>query len=163
MNTGLLRRKPDSGLGNIRSNPSSPSHNIDWVLLGTQSLLAVIGLFVVYSASVSKTSNPYLFVTRQEIFLIVAIVAMVITMAVDYEVWKERARFLYGLTVMLLVLVILLGAVSSGATLSFDIGPLKFQPAEFAKITTLLVLAAYLGDEERNEDGLSYSRFIGGL
>ena len=33
MAVGLMQRKPDSGLGNIRSSASSPSRNIDWVLL----------------------------------------------------------------------------------------------------------------------------------
>ena len=51
------------------------------------------------------------------------------------------------------MLVILIGAVSEGARLSFDLGPLKVQPAEFAKVTTLLALAAYLSDEDRTDDG----------
>jgi rod shape determining protein RodA len=163
MAVGLLHRRPDSGLGNIRASASSPGRNIDWVLLGAQSVLAVIGLFVIYSASYSKFSNPYLYVTRQEIFLIAAVVAMVVVMSIDYDVWKDKAKFLYGITIMLLVLVILLGTVSQGARLSFDIGPLKLQPAELAKVTTLLALAAYLSQEERTEDGLPYARFVGGL
>ena len=64
---------------------------------------------------------------------------------------------------MLLVLVIMIGAVNEGARLSFDLGPLKLQPAELAKVTTLLALAAYLSDEDRTEDGLPYARFVGGL
>lgn len=157
-----MQRKPDSGLGNIRSSPGAPTRNIDWVLMLAQSALAVIGLFVIYSASYTKFPNPYQFVTRQEIFLIAAVVGMVIVMSVDYDVWKERARFLYGTTVMLLVMVILIGTVNDGARLSFDLGPLKLQPAEFAKVTGLLALAAYLGEEERTEQ-LSYPRFVGGL
>ena len=43
MALNFLQRKPDSGLGNIRSSPSAPGRNIDWVLLLTQGLLAVIG------------------------------------------------------------------------------------------------------------------------
>ncbi|MCU1504328.1 MAG: rodA [Ilumatobacteraceae bacterium] len=163
MPTGLLQRKPDSGLGNIRSSPGSPGRNIDWVLLFAQSILSVAGLFVIYSASSTKFANPYLYVTRQEIFLITGFVTMAVVMFVDYDVWKRRATFFYGATIMLLVLVILLGTVNDGARLSFDIGPLKLQPAELAKVTTLLVLAAYLGDEERNDDGLPYARFVGGL
>jgi rod shape determining protein RodA len=157
----FLRRKPDSGLGNIRSSPGSPSRNIDWILLLAQSSLAVIGLFVIYSASHSKFRDPYQFVARQEIFLIGALIAMVVVMSVDYEWWKERSKFLYGLTLMMLVLVILVGAVSGGARLSFDLGPLKLQPAEFAKFTVLLALASYLA-EDRSED-VPYHRFIGGL
>jgi rod shape determining protein RodA len=164
MATGLLQRKPDSGLGNIRSSPGSPGRNIDWVLLLAQAVLAIAGLFVIYSASSTKFSNPYLFVTRQEIFLIAGFLAMAVVMFVDYDVWKRRATFFYGATIMLLVLVTLLGTVNDGARLSFDIGPLKLQPAELAKVTTLLALAGYLGDEERNDDaGLPYARFVGGL
>ena len=157
----FLQRKPDSGLGNIRSSPSAPSRNIDWVLLLGQSALSVIGLAVIYSASYSKFSDPFLFVTRQEVFLIGAVVAMVVVMSFDYDWWKDRSRFLYGVTIMLLVLVILVGAVSGGASLNFDVGPLKLQPAEFAKFTVLLTVAAYLGDDR--SDVLPYHRFIIGL
>ena len=96
----FLQRKPDSGLGNIRSSPSAPSRNIDWVLLLGQSALSVIGLAVIYSASYSKFSDPFLFVTRQEVFLIGAVVAMVVVMSFDYDWWKDRSRFLYGITIM---------------------------------------------------------------
>lgn len=157
----FLQRKPDSGLGNIRSSPSAPSRNIDWVLLLGQSALSVIGLAVIYSASYSKFSDPFLFVTRQEVFLIGAVVAMVVVMSFDYDWWKDRSRFLYGVTIMLLVLVILVGAVSGGASLNFDVGPLRLQPAEFAKFTVLLTVAAYLGDDR--SDVLPYHRFIIGL
>ena len=157
----FLQRKPDSGLGNIRSSPSAPSRNIDWVLLLGQSALSVIGLAVIYSASYSKFSDPFLFVTRQEVFLIGAVVAMVVVMSFDYDWWKDRSRFLYDVTIMLLVLVILVGAVSGGASLNFDVGPLRLQPAEFAKFTVLLTVAAYLGDDR--SDVLPYHRFIIGL
>ena len=157
----FLQRKPDSGLGNIRSSPSAPSRNIDWVLLLGQSALSVIGLAVIYSASYSKFSDPFLFVTRQEVFLIGAVVAMVVVMSFDYDWWKDRSRFLYGVTIMLLVLVILVGAVSGGASLNFDVGPLRLQRAEFAKFTVLLTVAAYLGDDR--SDVLPYHRFIIGL
>ena len=72
---------------------------------------------------------------------------MIVVMSFDYDWWRERARFLYGITIMLLVLVILVGAISGGARLSFDLGPLKVQPAEFAKFTALLALAAFLAED----------------
>jgi rod shape determining protein RodA len=160
----FLQRKPDSGLGNIRSSPSAPSRNIDWVLLLAQSAMSVIGLFVIYSASHTKFSDPFLFVTRQEVFLIGAVVTMVIVMSFDYDWWKDRSRFLYGVTIMLLVLITLMNLLhvqGNQTILSFDVGPLKLQPAEFAKFTTLLTVAAYLGDDRSEE--LPYHRFIIGL
>jgi rod shape determining protein RodA len=157
----VRHRKPDSGLGNIRSSPSDPSRNIDWVLMAVQMTLAVVGCFVIYSASRTKQLDPFVYATRQVVFLIAALVAMVVVMAVDYETWRERARFFYGVTIMLLVLVILVGTVSGGARLSFDLGPLKLQPAEFAKFTVTLALASYLAEERSDE--VSYPRFLGGL
>jgi rod shape determining protein RodA len=162
----MLSRKPDSGLGNIKASPGSPSRNIDWVLVVVQSALSIIGLFTIYSASYSKFSNPYLYVTRQEIFLIGAVIAMIIVMAFDYDWWRERARFLYGVTVMLLVLVLLAGAISRGARLSFDLKFIKIQPAEFAKFTTLLAMAAFLAEDRSDRAGtdtLVYARFVKAL
>jgi rod shape determining protein RodA len=157
----LLQRRPDSGLGNLRASPSDPRRNIDWVMMALVAALATIGCFVIYSASRTKFDDPFIFVTRQMVFLIAGVIGMIIVMAVDYERLRERARFLYGVTVMLLVLVNIMGSVSGGARLSFDLGPLKLQPAEFAKATVLLVLASYLSEERSDE--VSYPRFLGGL
>jgi rod shape determining protein RodA len=105
--------------------------------------------------------DPFLFTERQVVFLIVAAVAMVTVMSFDYHWLAERSGFFYGCTLLALVLVLLVGAVKSGARLSFDIGPIAIQPAEFAKFTVLLLLARYMA-EERGDD-VSYSRFISGL
>lgn len=158
----FLARRPDSGLGNIRSSPGDPSRNVDWVLLATQGLLTIIGCFVVYSASWTTVDlDPYAFVTRQVVFAIAASVVMVTVMSIDYQWFRERAAFLYGLTIALLMLLLLMGVAQGLDRISFDLGPLNFQPAELAKLTTLLVLAAFLAEERTDE--VSYPRFVGGL
>ena len=157
----FLQRKPDSGLGNIKSSPSDPSRNVDWFLLLLQASLATIGCFVIYSASRTKQDDPFTYVTRQVVFLIIAVIAMVVVMAIDYETLRERSRFFYGVTIMFLVLVNVAGTVSGGARLSFDLGPIRLQPAEFAKASVVLALAAYLAEERSDE--VSYPRFLGGL
>jgi rod shape determining protein RodA len=68
---------------------------------------------------------------------------------------------LYGLTIALLMLLILMGVAQGLDRISFDLGPINFQPAELAKLTTLLVLAAFLAEERTDE--VSYPRFVGGL
>ena len=167
MTENFFRRRPDSGLGNIRSSQSSPSRNIDWVLMITVSALSLIGLATIYAASRSKyplkgtTPYGFFFVTRQELFLIGAVIAMIVVMSFDYDWWRDHARFLYGVTIMSLTLVMLVGKLSGGARLSFDIGPINLQPAEFAKFTVLLTLAAYLAEDR--SDVLPYHRFIFGL
>lgn len=162
MALSFLTRKPDSGLGNIRSSPGDPSRNVDWVLLFTQGALTVIGCFVVYSASWTRIEgDPYAFVTRQVVFALAACVVMAVVMAVDYEFFKDHAALFYAITIALLVLLILMGVASRGSRISFDLGPINVQPAELAKFTTLIALASYLADERSDE--VSYPRFLGGL
>ena len=160
----VLNRRPDSGLGNVRSSPGDPSRNVDWVLLLVQAALVVAGCLTVYSASRTKGIDlpyGYLFATRQVVFVIMSIVVMLGVMSLDYAWLRERARFFYGLTIVLLMLIFLLAKVSNGAQLSFDIGPIKLQPAEFAKVTVMFALAAFLSEE--NSDSVSYERFVGAL
>jgi rod shape determining protein RodA len=158
----FLSRKADSGLGNIRSSPGDPVRNVDWILLITQGVLTVMGCLVVYSASRTRIAgDPLAFVTRQVVFAIVACVVMVFVMMVDYEWFKERAAFLYGLTIALLVLLLLMGFAQGLDRIAFDLGPFNFQPAEMAKFTVLIALCAYLSDERSDE--VSYARFLGGL
>ena len=158
----FLSRKADSGLGNIRSSPADPVRNVDWILLITQGVLTVMGCLVVYSASRTRIADdPFAFVTRQVVFAIVACVVMVFVMLVDYEWFKQRAAFLYGLTIALLVLLLLMGLAQGLDRIAFDLGPFNFQPAEMAKFTVLIALCAYLAEERSDE--VSYARFLGGL
>lgn len=162
MSLSFLSRKPDSGLGNIRSSPGDPSRNVDWVLLFTQMVLTVAGCFVVYSASWTRIEgDPYAFVTRQVVFAIAACVVMAIVMSVDYEFFKDHAALFYAVTLALLLLLLLMGIAARDSRISFDVGPINVQPAELAKFTTLIALAAYLADERSDE--VSYPRFLGGL
>ena len=162
MATSFLSRRADSGLGNIGASPADPSRNVDWILMTVQFALTIIGCFVVFSASRTRiTGDPYAFATRQVIFAIAATAVMFFVMSIDYDWWKERARFLYGLTLLLLAFLFLLGIASGQDLISFDLGPINFQPAEMAKFTTVLMLAAYLAQERSDE--VSYARFLGGL
>jgi rod shape determining protein RodA len=161
MTLQMLQRKPDSGLGNIRSSPGDPSRNIDWVLLLAQSALTVIGCFIVFSATRTRTADPYVFVTRQVIFAIVATVVMVVVMAVDYDWLRSHARGLYLITLCALGAVIVVSQASGDTVLAFSVGPIQIQPAELTKFTVLLALCAYLAQERGTE--VSYPRFLGGL
>jgi rod shape determining protein RodA len=158
----LLVRRPDSGLGNIRASGSDPRRNIDWTMATCVVILGIIGAFSIYSATFWKIEgDPYWFTVRQVIFLIVAGVVMIATMSFDYTFLRERAFFLYGCSVIALLLVLSAGALRGGARLSFDLGPVSLQPAEFAKPAIVLALATYLSEER--DQTIGYSRFIGGL
>jgi cell division protein FtsW (lipid II flippase) len=79
--------------------------------MAVQFALTIIGCFVVFSASRTRViGDPYAFATRQVVFAIIATVVMFVVMSIDYEWWKDRARFLYGLTLVLLTLLFLIGS-----------------------------------------------------
>jgi rod shape determining protein RodA len=161
MTTSFLSRKPDSGLGNIKASPAEPARNIDWVLMGAQLILTVLGCFIVFSTSRNRIEDEFGFATRQVVFAMFAAAVMAVVMSADYEFWKDRARSFYIVTVVSLVFLVLLGVASGRGRISFDLGIINVQPAELAKFTTLLMLAAFLA-EERSEE-VSYARFLGGL
>jgi rod shape determining protein RodA len=158
--------RPSAGsLGSIHSSPGDPSRNIDWVLMAGIFGLMAIGLPTVYSTSrpflIGLGSDPFGYTQRQLLFFIVGVGAMLVVMALDYQWFRERSKYLYGAGLGALVLVLGLAKTTGGAKLSFDLGPVSIQPAEFAKAATLLFLAGYLADER--EDNISYPRFLGGL
>jgi len=158
-------RKSGPSLGSLASSPADPWRNVDWVLMIATALIAVIGVATVYSSTrpvmLRQGLDPYLYAERQVIFLIVAAAAMAAVMAFDYRWLAERSGVLYGATLLALVLVLIVGAVKSGARLSFDIGPIAVQPAEFAKASVLVALAWYLA--EGRSDEVDYPRFVSSL
>ena len=165
MSAVFRHRRPNSGLGNIRRGFADPGRNIDWILMAAVGALSVIGLFLVFSATrprlISNGLDPYQFVQRQMIFLIIAIVVMAVVMWMDYVQLRGSAQALYAGTMFLLVMVLVIGGVKGGAKLSFDIGPIALQPSELAKVVTLLMLAGFLADDD--SDKVPYERLIQSL
>jgi rod shape determining protein RodA len=159
MTMAMLRRRPDSGLGNIRSSGGSPRRNIDWTLLVPVLLLSIIGVLSIYSATFWKIEgDQYWFTTRQVVYVLISIVVLGAVMTFDYTLLRERAAFFYGTMIFALLLVLSAGAIRGGARLSFDLGFFSFQPAEFAKPVIMLTLAGYVS--ERRDASMDYSQFV---
>lgn len=165
MARSILTRRPDSGLGNIKRGITDPRRSIDWILLSAVGLLTIIGFFMIYSATrprmIDNGLDPFQFVQRQIVFVMIALILMGVVMWMDYVQLRGSAELLYAATIVLLILVYLLGAVKGGAKLSFDIGPIAIQPSELSKVSTLLFLCGYLANEELEE--LPWERFIQSL
>jgi rod shape determining protein RodA len=158
-------RRPNSGLGNIRRGFADPTRNIDWILMAAVGALTIISSFIIYSATrprlLNRGADPFQFVQRQIIFVILAIIVMAVVMWIDYVQLKGSAELLYAVTIVLLILVMVTGAVTGGARLSFDLGPISVQPSELSKVATLLLLAGFLADDDT--ETVSYERFIQSL
>lgn len=158
-------RRPNSGLGNIRRGFADPTRNIDWILMAAVGALTIISSFIIYSATrprlLNRGADPFQFVQRQIIFVIFAIIVMAVVMWVDYVQLKGSAELIYAVTIVLLILVMVTGAVTGGARLSFDLGPIAVQPSELSKVATLLLLAGFLADDDT--ETVAYERFIQSL
>ena len=161
----MFTRRPNSGLGNIKRGFADPTRSIDWILMSAVAALTVIGSFIIYSATRPRLLNrgvdPFQFVQRQIVFVIIAILAMAVVMWMDYVQLRGSAELFYAITILLLVLVLVTGAVKGGARLSFDIGPIAVQPSELAKVSTLLFLCGFFADDD--VDSVPYERFIQSL
>ncbi len=134
-------------LSRLDRDPTAPRYHVDWVLVAVTVALAGIGLVAVYSAKyqvyVDAGVDPWVLVKRQAIAIALGSVAMVVAMLVDYRRLRDLALPLYAVTTVALALLIPLARENNGAKAWFDIGSFQLQPAEFAKVSLILLLAAY--------------------
>jgi rod shape determining protein RodA len=162
MATTLARTQVEA----LRRHPNDPRQHVDWLLFVAIVGLAAVGLLAIYSARYqSQTLNgldPYFFVKRQGVALAAGLIGMVVVLAVDYRRWRELAPWFYAGTTLSLVALLVVGQSRKGAVAWFEVGGFQLQPSEFAKITLILMLAAYLGSGER-DDALPFNRFVVGL
>lgn len=111
--------------------------NMDWGILICTVLLIVIGMVALYS---STQSSEFEELKKQIMWLVISIPIVILIISLDYEMIADISQIGYGIILILLVLVLFTTPVN-GATSWFDIGPFSFQPAEFAKIFVILLLA----------------------
>jgi rod shape determining protein RodA len=120
--------------------------SIDLGLVLAVLLLSVVGLATVHSAS---SEMPVDYLPRQALWFGVGGLLLVAAMSIDYHVLLDFSIVLYGISLVLLVLVLVAGIAHGGAAHWARIGPWQFQPSEFAKLATILVLARYLSGLNR--------------
>ena len=131
-----------------RRDPTSPLKHIDPVLLVCTLALAFVGVVAVWSAT--RGPGPDFddsFLVRQGVFVIGGTVALAVFALVDYRKLHDWAWVFYGLTTVLLVGVLTpFGSRVNGAQAWFSLGPFQLQPAEFAKLSLIGVLAFMLSE-----------------
>src|SRR5690606_23401489 len=123
--------------------------NFDSILLAATAALFLFGLVAVYSATRGFTpSSPFYFVARQSIAALAGFTALLFVLRLDYRHLVRLARLPYFATLLLLTAVLFVGRTEGGAGRWLGVGSFSVQPAEFAKISLILVLAAVLDDRE---------------
>src|SRR5713226_8357256 len=120
---------------------------LDLNLLITALLLAGIGCLLVYSATYFGPDAPTF--RKQLVWTAIGIVLMLACIVIDYHLLLEASPFLYGIGLVLLGYVLVYGRVTRHVRSWIHIGTFQFQPAEFMKIFTALLIAKYFDSNDR--------------
>lgn len=117
--------------------------NLDWPLLGLTYLLAILGVFVIYSATRGDVTA---FHKKQMICIGIGTVGLIVMAALDYHHLARFSRHLYLLNLGLLLLVELpiFGHAAKGGGRWIKIAGFQFQPSELAKLLVIITLGVFL-------------------
>ncbi len=138
--------------GRVRSRASlwRGWDRFDYVMVGAALALVGCGLALIHSGSrpwydgpLTSLASP---VAKQGLFAVVGIAVMLGVSRVDYHRFVHFAWLLYGLSIVALVALFVLGSTAYGSTRWFDLGPVQVQPSEFAKVAAILCLARFFSE-----------------
>jgi rod shape determining protein RodA len=116
-------------------------------------IICIAGLFILYSATkVRDLSFTESFVFRQISWIAFGTILLLLVVNISYQKFIDISYVLYGLNIILLMLVLILGRERLGAQRWFTIGNFTLQPSEFIKINFILTLAHYLGSRKGGLD-----------
>ena len=137
------------------SSPARYSRSLDWVTIGIYALMVGLGWLNVYAASYSPDA-PAGFAGqgfqelmaynwfKQILWIGTAVVLMVILVVVDYKAYDTFAYVFYGVVVVLLLVTLVIARPIAGSRSWLELGPVRLQPAEFAKFATALAVSRYM-------------------
>lgn len=137
---------------------------LHWPLILTVVAIAAMGVWNLASASRTESSPLWL---AQLTWLALGSLIAAVSLFFDYRILRGMAWPIYLTTVVMLVLVATQGRVIMGAQRWLELGPLRVQPSEFAKLTVILMMARYFGDvppQERVVSGVGpFERLTQGI
>ncbi|CUX96420.1 peptidoglycan glycosyltransferase MrdB [Candidatus Doolittlea endobia] len=125
---------------NSKQTPLWNKLHIDVILLFFVTLLLIYSVLVMWSASGQDVSMMEHKIAQ----IVMGILVMLVMAQVPPRVYEAWAPYLYILCVLLLVLVDAFGQISKGAQRWLDIGIIRFQPSEIAKIAVPLMIARFI-------------------
>jgi rod shape determining protein RodA len=121
---------------------------VDLNFIGTAIVLAAIGCMLVYSATFFNDPGLGTF-KRQIIWACVGLALAIIILTIDYHVLFDIAPILYAIGIILLVYLLVWGKVTANVNSWIRIGGFQFQPSEFMKVFTALMVARFFDSNDR--------------
>ncbi len=151
----------------LRSRGGQPVHvaGFDRTLVWVTAALLLLGLVMVYSASIALPDNPRFaryspthFLVRHAFALAVGFVAALVVVQLPIAFWEKWASVIFVGAIALLAAVLLpfVGIAVNGARRWIPLGVMNFQPSEFAKLAIAMYAAGYMVrkmDASRAEGG----------
>ncbi len=133
--------------------------NFDWTLASLTLILTGIGLILIYSAVSPMGEAGKIFITRQILWCLLAMIMSAVFLLFDYSFLEDWAFWLYASIILSLLIVWAVGRVTAGSRRWIEIGFMRFQPSEFAKPIIVVILAKYLSTRE-NQSSLSLPELV---
>ena len=120
--------------------------NIDWTLAGLVFAICLLGIMNIYSAATpyKVVATPYYI--KQLYWLLVGMFIALAACTVDYHILEDFSYWLYGIVIILLVAVLVIGRSSMGATRWLNLGLFNVQPSELMKIVVIITFARFFNN-----------------
>lgn len=118
------------------ANLPLPRPRPDWAIFPAYLALCVVGVIALRSAGSDDTA----LILRQVIYLLLATALLLAVSGIDLRQAARWSAFFYGIVIALLLAVLLLGEEIRQTTRWIDLGIVRFQPSELAKLTLPLLL-----------------------
>lgn len=125
---------------------------LDYPLVGLTLLVSALGVAMIASAT-QGTKLEGLWVGQLSAIGI-GLVLLLILAATDYRRLADRAPLLLGITLLVLVATLVMAPRIAGTKRWLSVGPVQFQPSEFAKIIAALVIAKLFSEMKKDSLGL---------
>lgn len=123
--------------------------DFDKYILIAMFLIFVIGVAAIYSATkIRGLPVAESFFSRQVYWMGIGLAILTIVVAIPYQRFIDVSYVLYGINILLLVLVLVVGQARLGAQRWFSVGGFAFQPSEFIKLSLILALSHYVGTKK---------------
>jgi rod shape determining protein RodA len=123
----------------------------DWGFAATVLGMTVLGILTIYSAnSLGASGFRQTLYLRQVTWVCAGIGILFLACTVSYRNLGRFAYVIFGLSIVALLIVLIMGKVGMGAQRWIRIGGITIQPSEFSKLGLILFLARYF-DDHREE------------
>ncbi len=116
--------------------------DLHWPLIIAMLALSALGILFIYSSSYREFGG---FQMKQLFWASIGFAVFFMMPLLGYRTFLSSSYLLYAISLVLLVWVDVAGHTRLGAQRWIGIGPLVIQPSEFAKLSTVLALANFLG------------------